>query len=107
MLPLSDIGIGLVGMLIILFISALPLYFAVKYMGGEASILKVLLANLIVGVIYFFVPSLIAFVLLLFVYKAMFELSWSGALGAWILQIIIAIILGFVFVILGAAALLG
>ena len=94
-------------MLIILFISALPLYFAVKYMGGEASILKVLLANLIVGVIYFFVPSLIAFVLLLFVYKAMFELSWSGALGAWILQIIIAIILGFVFVILGAAALLG
>lgn len=104
MLPLSDVGISIVGVLIILFISALPLYFAVGLMGGKTSILKVLFANFIVGIIYLIVPSLISFILLLFIYKEMFKLSWLGALGAWLLQFVVAVVLGLAFILLGLGA---
>lgn len=87
--------LGAVAVLGILLITTLPLYFAVRFLGGEASIFKVIAANIVVGVIYFFVPSLFAFVLLLFVYKMMFDLSWFGAFCAWIIQFIIGALLVF------------
>jgi len=93
---------GIVALILILIISALPLYFAVKILGGDASVFKVLIVNLIVGIIGIAVNShLIAFLLLIFVYKMMFRLSWISAFLAWVLQFVIAALLVALAIILG------
>lgn len=93
---------GIAALIAILIISALPLYFAVKMLGGEASVLKVLLVNLIAGIIGVVVNShLVAFLMLIFVYKMMFRLSWIGAFIAWVLQFVIAALLVALAIILG------
>lgn len=94
---------GIVALIFILIISALPLYFAVKILGGDASVFKVLFVNLVVGIIGIVVNShLIVFLMLIFVYKMMFRLSWIAAFLAWILQFVIALVLVALAIILGA-----
>ncbi len=88
---LFGVTVGILAIVAILIISALPLYFAVKFLGGKATIFKVLMVNLIVGVIGAALDMpIIGFVLLLFVYKEVFKMSWLSAFLAWILQFIVA-----------------
>ncbi len=88
------LGLGLLGIILISIISALPLYFAVKFLGGKATILKVILVNIAVGLLGFLLNiPIIGFILLLLIYKEMFELSWFRAFLAWILQFVVAVIL--------------
>ncbi|MBW2981232.1 hypothetical protein KY360_07485 [Candidatus Woesearchaeota archaeon] len=96
-------------MFIIIVLSALPLYLAVKLLGGKATILKVILVNVIVGIIIPVVKNfiglfggIVAFIVLLFIYKEMFSLGWIRAFIVWIMQFIVVAILIFT-----AAALLG
>lgn len=81
-------------------ISALPLYFSVKLLGGKTGILKIILINLLVAFItlivkYFFNSwgGLIAFILMIWIYKDFFRLSWLRALLAWLLQFVFAVII--------------
>ncbi len=91
---LSGVSVGILAVVVIIIISALPLYFAVKFLGGKATIFKVLMVNLIVGIVgaVLDVP-VVGFVLLLFVYKEVFKLSWFSAFFAWILQFVVALAL--------------
>lgn len=101
-MALIGLGLGIVAIVIILIISALPLYFAVKMLGGDATIFKVIMVNVAVGIIGAVLDApLIAFLLLLFVYKSLFNLSWFGALGAWLLQFVVAGLLIVASVVLG------
>jgi hypothetical protein len=97
--------------LIAFIIASLPLYLAVKFLGGRTSILKVIGVHFIVAVVIAFIQffinilaGLIAFIAMLWIYKEMFQLGWLRAFLAWILSIIIAVILviiliSFVFII--------
>ena len=88
------LGLGILWIVLLLVVSSLPLYFAVKFLGGKATILKVILVNLIVGLVSGLLSiPLLGFILLLFIYKKFFELSWLNAFFAWILQFVIAVIL--------------
>jgi hypothetical protein len=87
-------------------ISALPLYMAVKMLGGRATILKTILVNIlcsvIIGVIYLVLPfaSIIAFIALLWIYHEMFRLKWFKAFLAWIISIVITFLFILIFAIL-------
>lgn len=81
---------------IILVISAIPLNLAVKLLGGKSGILKVIIANLAVAAIATFLDStvgwyagLLSFLLMLLVYKLLFNIGWVRALLAWLLQFVI------------------
>ena len=84
----------------LLILSAIPLSFAVKILGGKAGIFKVILVNIIVGIVSYYIYShfvtwstIIAFIALLFIYKFMFRLGFIKAFIAWILQFVILFVL--------------
>jgi hypothetical protein len=88
-------------------IAALPLHLAVKMLGGRSTILKVIVVQLLVGVVvalihaFFSFASLIAFLVLIWIYREMFRLKWFKAVLAWIIQGVLTflgiLILGIVF----------
>ncbi|MFP4403575.1 MAG: hypothetical protein ACLFPJ_04450, partial [Candidatus Woesearchaeota archaeon] len=79
----------------ILILSAIPMNIAVKFMGGRSSILKVLFANLVYAVLFFLIEmyvdiwTIFSFILMIFVYKVIFEMGWIRTILAWLLQFII------------------
>jgi len=86
--------------IIAFIIASLPLYFAVKFLGGKTSILKVIGVHFIVAVVIAFIQffinifaGIITFIAMLWIYKEMFQLGWIRSLLAWLLSIIIAVIL--------------
>jgi hypothetical protein len=93
--------------ILILILSVLPLYFAIKLVGGETGIVRIILVSLILsfasaGATRFISIFAGIFMLIatLFVYQMAFKLSLLKAFIAWILQyvfVLIAISL-FVFV---------
>jgi len=98
---------------IVLIISAIPLNIAVKLLGGKSSLFKVILVNLILGVINGFIDTkfalfsgILSFVALLFIYKIMFDLGWLRAFLVWILQFVIAFILTLILLFLGISLIL-
>ena len=85
---------------LVVVLSAIPLNLAVKMLGGHSSLLKVIGVNFLIAVCGVFLTTsldgskgLISFLVLIVLYKVMFDLSWLKALLAWILQFIIAVIL--------------
>jgi len=105
MVEWMDIAIKLV----IFFVSALPLYFAVSLLGGKTTWLKtaliVFVSGILVSVIssYFHAwGSLIAFLVLIWIYHEAFQLKWWKAFLAWLLQFVfIAIFVALMGVLLG------
>lgn len=89
--------------LIAIIISSLPLYFSVKLFGGDASILKVFLTNIIVGIVsavlmgLFGFGALIILLVTILIYKAMFDLGFFRAFFAWLIQYVIAFLLVILF----------
>ncbi len=75
-------------------IAAIPLYFAVEFLGGKTTFLNVLLVNLIAGVLFaifgnrFLFGTLLAFFLLIWIYHEVFRLKWYKAVLAWMLQFV-------------------
>lgn len=83
-------------------IAAIPLHFAVSLLGGNSSILKVILVNVLVGFLTNMIYDrfetfaiVILFLVVLLVYKIMFELGWLRAFFAWLLQGAIVVVLLF------------
>lgn len=92
---------------LILIISALPLHFAVKLLGGHSTIIKVLFVNLLVGIVlavlnflFGYVAGIIGFIAMILIYMNMFDLGFLRALLAWLLQAVIAAIIGILLVVL-------
>lgn len=96
---------------IIFILSSLPLYFAVKLLGGNTNLLKTALVALIAGIVVAVIESffsiwggLIAFMLLLFIYKGMFGIGWLRAFLVWVIQLVIIVLIS---VLVGTLSLLG
>lgn len=100
----------LIWFLVILIISAIPLNIAVKLLGGRSSILKVIFANILAGILAFFIEmflgggfwiSVLIFIAMLLVYKSMFEMGWIRSFLAWLLQFVIIAIIMIILALLG------
>jgi hypothetical protein len=94
--------------LAIVVISSIPLYLAVKIMGGRGGLIRVIIVNLLVGLLVSWLGSAInifvaaaTFIVMLFIYKIMFKLSWLKAFFAWILQFVIIVIIIFILAYFG------
>ena len=92
----------LLWLILIAVISAIPLNIAAKMLGGDSSILKVIFINvafgIISGLLYLYLgifAPLIAFIVMLFIYQAVFSVGLLRAFFIWILQFIIIAILKF------------
>lgn len=90
--------------LIIFIVSALPLHFAVKFVGGKTYFLKslviVILTGFIASAITIFFPfaNLIIFLVLIWIYHEVFRLKWIKAFLVLILQAIFMFILAVILV---------
>ena len=85
-------------------ISAIPLYIAIMLLGGRASLLKVILVNLGIGFLDGIIDAkfqtawlgkVVSFLVLLIIYKLMFDLGWLRAILVWMLQFILAVVMLF------------
>ena len=92
--------------LAVFVLSSLPLYFPLKFLGAKAKLLAVIFVNLLVGLVTVVVKylfdtwgGLFAFILMILIYKEMFEIGTLRAILAWLLQFVFAVIL-FIFIIL-------
>ena len=99
--------------LALFIISAIPLWLAVKMLGGRGSVFRVIGVNLLVGLVAFAVRAvfstwagLIAFILMIWIYKDFFRLGWIRALLAWLLQFVVAALLLVLAVVLFGAGFL-
>ena len=108
----SSVIVTVIATVVIFVISALPLYFAVRLMGGKTSLLKTVFVTLISGLIVSAVRAkfrifgaLIAFFILIWIYHEVFRLKWLKALIAWVLQFVVIAIFYFIAIALGLALL--
>jgi len=98
--------------LLIITISALPLHLAVSFLGGRSSIFKAFLVMIVTGIVivvitpFFSFGRIIAFILLIWIYREMFRLKWYKAFFAWILQMIFIFLIGFVLSAIGLGMLI-
>ena len=85
-------------------IGAIPLYIALHLLGGRGSLLKVVLVNLGIGFIDSFIEAKfnmgwiikgISFLVLLLIYKLMFDLGWLRAILVWALQFVFTVVMLF------------
>jgi hypothetical protein len=103
--------ISILVIILLFVISALPLYLAVKVLGGKTNIIKTILVMIVAGILTAIITAIfpfggiIAFILLIWIYHEMFRLKWIKALIAWVLQLIFIFLLGALFVILGVGSL--
>jgi len=91
--------IAFVILVIIFLLSAVPLYLAVKLLGGKTTLLKTAFITLVSGIIVVAIEQffriwggLIAFIVLIWIYHEAFRLKWFKAFLAWILQFIILVL---------------
>ena len=94
-MALSEVLIPILIIIVVMIISALPLYFAVRFLGGKTTIFTTLLVMFITGIVvsavrYLFrtFGGIIAFVLMIWIYREIFRLKWWKAFVAWLLQFV-------------------
>jgi len=107
MIPITLL-IGLLWIVVIFLISALPLYLAVKVLKGKTTLLKTAFITLISGIVvaaiqhfFRFWGGLIAFLILIWIYHEAFRLKWVKAFLAWVLQFVFLALFYFIAVALG------
>ncbi|MBN1503009.1 hypothetical protein JW930_05685 [Candidatus Woesearchaeota archaeon] len=100
--------------ILIFIIASLPLYFAVKLLGGKTSLLKTVLVNFIAGIVYSFIASqlgflgrILAFFLLIWIYHEVFRLRWLKAFFAWLIQLFIVLLFYIIMFLLAVFAGIG
>ena len=105
--------ISLIAMVVVFILSALPLYFSVKFLGGKTTLLKTVMVAFISGIIVTAIKyqfqafgGIIAFLILIWIYHEVFRLRWIKAFLAWILQFVF-IILFYLLVLFIVALVLG
>lgn len=94
---------GLLWDVIVFAFATIPLYLAVKFLGGKTTFIKAMLVNLIGGLIVGairervqFLGGFFAFMVLAFIYREMFKLKWFKAFIVWLVQGLF-VFLGYVF----------
>jgi hypothetical protein len=95
-----EIGTILLVLLVALIVMALPLYVSAKVLGGRITFLKAIFVSVGSGVIVALIQNyyaiwggVLAFLVLILIYKYAFRLGWLRALFVWLLQGAVAIIL--------------
>ena len=110
-----DLLVRILIKILIIIISAIPLYLAVKLLRGKTTLMKVIIVNFLVAVAAFLIElivslgwlgSLLTAVALLFIYKSMFKIGWVRSILVWLLQIVIAALLMMLFALFGVALVL-
>ncbi len=91
--------IFLLGIVVLFVVTALPLYLAVKMLGGETTILRTVLVMILTGFLVSLSHSLggiyggfIAFIVTLWLYRIVFRLGWVRALLVWAGQFVIVVL---------------
>lgn len=80
----------------LIIISSLPLYLAVNFLGGHATIFRVFLVNIFTGILlgalfmFFDASAFVALLVVALFYSWVFEMGIIRAFVAWFLQYIIA-----------------
>ena len=104
---------GLIAVILGFIFSAIPLYLAIKFLGGKTSFLKTLFVSFIAGIIIGAIRSqfqvfggLLAFFVLIWIYHEAFRLRWLKAVAAWLLQGLF-VLLFYIIVIFIIAATIG
>jgi len=98
---------------LVLVISALPLYAGMSMLGGKASFIKVILVNLFSGVILALLqwvlgpPAWLTFIILIYFYHEFLKLKWWKAIVLWLVQGVIAFILVYLLIFFGLTATIG
>jgi hypothetical protein len=113
MLGTIAISVVILAIILAIIISSLPLYLAVKFLGGDATIVKVFLTNILVAVLssaltYFFgLSTLYLLIIIVILYMFIFDLGIIRAFVVWFLQYVIAVLLFIAFIaMLGASVFL-
>lgn len=104
----------LLWIIVIFLVSAIPLNLAVHVLGGQTNIIKTafiaLIAGIVVGLIRAFwsstIGAIVAFVVMIWIYREAFRLMWLKAFLAWILQFIFLALFFFALTLLGLGLLL-
>jgi len=105
-MALSALLTTLLVIVLVFVISALPLYFAVKFLGGKTTLLKTVLVSLLTGIIASAIRSqfrlgvLIAFLVLVWIYREFFKLKWWKAFIVWFVQLVFIALFYFIAVVL-------
>lgn len=106
----QNILISILTIFIIIVVSSLPLHLSVLTLGGRSSILKSFMVMLGTGVlsigVNFIFPiwgTIIAWVLLIWIFHEVFRLRWLKAVIAWILWLVFIFIFIFIFTLIGFA----
>jgi hypothetical protein len=99
---------GLLWKILLLILTAIPLYLAVKLLGGRAIFVNAVLVNIVTGILtsflrsgYGFLGLILGFFVTLWIYREVFRLIWIKAFLVFILQ---AIIMFFVILFIGLMA---
>lgn len=99
--------------LAIFVVSALPLFFAVKMLGGRTSIIKIIIINVLVALVSFIINfffhtwgGLLAFILMIWMYKEFFRLGFIRAILAWLLQFVFAVLIVILLGLVGVSLLI-
>ncbi|HII72380.1 TPA: hypothetical protein HA265_06515 [Candidatus Woesearchaeota archaeon] len=95
---------------LIFLVPILPLYILVRVFGGEASILRVigvkvagLILSVVLGMLLGGIAGIASFIIMLFVYKAVFQIGFGKALLIWVLDLVLmAVLLIVALILLGA-----
>ncbi len=92
----------------IVIISSLPLYITVNFLGGNISIFKAFFVMAIIAFASFLIELVLhawgvflSWIVLIFVFKYMFNLSWFGSFVVWFLWIIVVWVFSLVFGLFG------
>lgn len=101
-------GLGIIGLLILLVLAALPLYLAIKILGGRVSLLRVIGANIGVALLTFGARAFLGgaglfftAAITVFIYMFVFKVGPIRALAAMALTFIITLSLVALMQILG------
>ena len=99
-MALMELLIAILYVIVVFVVSALPLYFAVKLLGGHTGLLHAAGATFLGGIVVALVNVLlttfagvVAFIALIFLYKVMFRMGWIRTLIAWALQFVFVVLL--------------
>ncbi|MDA3855322.1 MAG: hypothetical protein PF569_03625 [Candidatus Woesearchaeota archaeon] len=107
-MALTEVTLTILIVFLLIVISSLPLYLAAKTFGGKTTILKTFFVMILVSILTIFAQAIfriygtiIAFILVLIVFKELFHLSLGKAFLVWIFWLIFVILFTFIFSILG------
>ena len=91
---------SLITYFLVALISAIPLYFAVLFLGGNVTLLKAALVNILCGVILSFIHQyfgvtigILSLFITIIVYKIMFDLGWIRGFLVFLLEGVFVLLL--------------